>query len=51
LTFGAKEMESGNLSVRTLDGKVKMGVSRESFLKVVKGYIENRELELNPDFS
>ncbi len=51
LTFGAKEMESGNLSVRTLDGKVNMGVSRESFLKVVKGYIENRELELNPDFS
>jgi len=51
LTFGAKEMESGNLSVRTLDGKVKMGVSRESFLKKVKGYIENRELELNPDFS
>ena len=44
-------MESGNLSVRTLDGKVKMGVSRESFLKVVKGHIEKRELDLNLEFN
>jgi len=50
LTFGAKEMESGNLSVRTLDGKVKMGVSRETFLDVVKGHIARRELALNPAF-
>ncbi|MBW2178050.1 MAG: threonine--tRNA ligase [Deltaproteobacteria bacterium] len=51
LTFGAKEMESGNLSVRTLDGKVTMGVPRETFLAVVKGDIEKRALDLNPDFS
>ena len=51
LTFGAKEMESGSLSVRTLDGKVKMGVSRESFLAVVKGHIEKRELALIPEFN
>ncbi len=51
LTFGAKEMESGNLSVRTLDGKVTMGVPRETFLAVVKEHIEKRKLELNPDFS
>ena len=50
LTFGAKEMESGNLSVRTLDGKVKLGVSRETFLDVIKGHIARRELELNPEF-
>ena len=50
LTFGAKELESGSLSVRTLDGKVKMGVSREIFLEVVKGHITGRELDLNPEF-
>jgi hypothetical protein len=36
--------------VRTLDGKVKMGVSRETFLDVVKGHISKRELDLNPAF-
>ena len=50
LTFGAKEMESGSLSVRTLDGKVKMGVSRETFLEVIKGHIQRRELDLNLEF-
>ena len=47
LTFGAKEMESGTLSVRTLDGKVKMGVPLEKFLEVVGASIENRVLDLN----
>jgi len=51
LTFGKKEKESGTLSVRTLDGKVNMGVSMEMFLKVVTGHIENRALDLNLDFT
>ena len=32
LTIGAKERESGTLSIRTLDGAVKYGVARDAFL-------------------
>ncbi len=47
LTIGAKEKESGNLAVRTLDGKVKYGISHEMFLGAVLENIRGRELELN----
>ncbi|MBW2624509.1 MAG: threonine--tRNA ligase, partial [Deltaproteobacteria bacterium] len=32
LTIGSKEKESGTLSVRTLDGKVRFGITHEDFL-------------------
>jgi len=51
LTIGNKEKESGSLSVRTLDGKVKFGVSHQEFLEKVLGHIKARALELNLDFS
>jgi len=46
LTIGAKEKEAGSLSVRTLDGAVKFGVSRKSFLDTVLPHIRNRALSL-----
>lgn len=42
LTIGAKEVETGTLSVRTLDGNVKMGVTKEEFLNTVKTHIKER---------
>jgi threonyl-tRNA synthetase len=47
LTIGGKEKEAGTLSVRTLDGNVKYGVSHQSFLDTVLPHIRNRELSLN----
>jgi len=47
LTIGGKEKEAATLSVRTLDGKVKYGVSHETFLDTVLSYIRNRELSLD----
>ncbi len=47
LTIGAKEQASNTLSVRTLDGHVKMGVSRDEFIQAVSKNIQSRELELN----
>jgi len=47
LTIGGKEKEAGTLSVRTLDGKVKYGVSHQTFLDTVRAHIENRELSLD----
>ena len=47
LTIGAKEQASKTLSVRTLDGNVKMGVSQDVFIQAVAKNIEKRELELN----
>jgi len=47
LTIGAKEKEAGTLSVRTLDGNVKYGVSHQIFLDRVLAHIRNRELSLN----
>ncbi|MBW1697040.1 MAG: threonine--tRNA ligase [Deltaproteobacteria bacterium] len=44
LTIGAKEKESGNLSVRTLDGQVRFDLSREKFLNKVKEHIKKRKL-------
>jgi threonyl-tRNA synthetase len=47
LTIGAKEQASKTLSVRTLDGNVKMGVSQDAFVQAVTKNIAKRELELN----
>jgi threonyl-tRNA synthetase len=47
LTIGAKEKESGNLAVRTLDGTVKYGVSHDDFLEAVMKNIRERKLELD----
>ena len=47
LTIGGKEKEAGTLSVRTLDGNVKYGVTHQSFLDKVLPHIRNRELSLN----
>ncbi len=51
LTIGGKEKEAGTLSVRTLDGNVKYGVSHQAFLDTVLSHIGNRELgELTIDY-
>jgi threonyl-tRNA synthetase len=47
LTIGNKEKESGNLSVRTLDGKVRFGVPQEEFLHRVLSHIRERRLDLD----
>lgn len=47
LTIGAKEKESGTLSVRTLDGNVKFGISREEFLNRVQKHLRERSPELD----
>ena len=47
LTIGGKEKEAGTLSVRTLDGNVKYGVSHQAFLDTVGAHIKNRELSLD----
>ena len=46
LTVGKKEKESGNLSVRTLDGKVRYGVTHQAFLDKVLSHISQRKLDL-----
>lgn len=46
LTVGKKEKESGNLSVRTLDGKVRYGVTHPAFLDKVLSHIRQRKLDL-----
>ncbi len=45
LTIGEKERESSTLSVRTLDGKVRMGLTMEDFIKPVLQHIKARTLE------
>jgi threonyl-tRNA synthetase len=47
LTIGAKEQDSGKLSVRTLDGHVRYGLGRETFLETVEAHIARRRLSLN----
>ena len=47
LTIGSKEKEAGTLSVRTLDGNVKYGVSHQAFLDTVGNHIANRGLSLD----
>ena len=46
LTIGAKEQASNTLSVRTLDGKVKMGVAQAEFVEAVSKNIASRALNL-----
>jgi threonyl-tRNA synthetase len=46
LTIGAKEQASHTLSVRTLDGKVRMGVLRDEFIQAVSKNIAARALDL-----
>jgi threonyl-tRNA synthetase len=46
LTIGKKEKESGALSVRTLDGKVRYGIAMEEFLKRILEHINERSLDL-----
>ena len=45
ITIGDKEKESGTLSVRTLDGKVKMGLAMDDFTGPVLHHIKERTLE------
>jgi len=50
LTIGAKEKESGTLSVRTLDGKVRYGVTHEAFLNQALAHIKERQPDLSEIF-
>ncbi len=45
ITVGEKEKETHTLSVRTLDGKVRMGITMEEFLKPVLHHIKARTLD------
>ena len=51
LTIGKKEKESGSLSVRTLDGNVRYGVTMEEFLSRVLEHISQRKQELEITWS
>ncbi len=45
ITLGDKEKESSTLSVRTLNGKVKMGLTMEAFTRPVLHHIKTRTLD------
>ena len=45
LTIGAKEKAAGTLSVRTLDGKVRYGLSHETFVESVQRHVAQRRLD------
>ncbi|MBA3009252.1 MAG: threonine--tRNA ligase [Desulfobacula sp.] len=45
ITIGDKEKETNTLSVRTLDGKVKMGISMDAFVEQVLHHIKERTLD------
>ncbi len=47
LTIGSKEKESGTLSVRTLDGKVRFGITHEDFLNRTLEHIKEKKLDLD----
>jgi threonyl-tRNA synthetase len=47
LTIGEREREAGTFSVRTLDGRVTHGVTRETFLGRTRNHISERKLELD----
>ena len=44
ITIGDKEKENKTLSVRTLDGKVRMGIKMDDFIKSVLRHIIERTL-------
>ena len=46
LTIGNKEKASGTLSVRTLDGTVKQGISHDVFMNTVTAAIRERRLDI-----
>lgn len=46
LTIGEKEKKADTLAVRTLDGKVRYGVSFDEFLQTVSNHIAKRNLDL-----
>ena len=45
ITIGDKEKETGTLSVRTLDGKVRMGLSMDEFVSSVSHHVKERTLD------
>ncbi len=45
ITAGERERQSGTLSVRTLDGKVRHGIPMSEFIETVGGHIRNRRIE------
>lgn len=45
ITIGDKEKEANTLAVRTLDGKVKMGLSMDDFITPVLQHIKDRTLD------
>ncbi|MEZ4602098.1 MAG: His/Gly/Thr/Pro-type tRNA ligase C-terminal domain-containing protein [Desulfobacterales bacterium] len=47
ITAGEKERENNTLSVRTLDGKVRFGVSADEFIRAAQENIKARKLELD----
>ncbi|MEE8415280.1 MAG: threonine--tRNA ligase [Desulfobacterales bacterium] len=47
LTVGSKEKENGTLSVRTLDGNVRYGITFESFFQRVLQHVDERRLDLD----
>jgi threonyl-tRNA synthetase len=46
LTIGEKEISEKTFSVRTLEGKVKMGVNQSEFIEKIKDQIKSRALTL-----
>jgi threonyl-tRNA synthetase len=46
ITIGGKEKENGTLAVRTLDGKIKYGIDRDTFLEAVLFHIRSHNLSL-----
>jgi threonyl-tRNA synthetase len=44
ITIGDKEIENRTLAVRTLDGKVKFGVVKESFIQKMVDLVKNKSL-------
>ncbi len=47
LTIGAKEKEAGTLSVRTLDGTVRYGISQQDFLDRVLTHVKTRRIDFD----
>jgi len=47
ITVGNREKETGNLSVRTLDGKVRQGMAQDEFLDKIIDNIRKRKLEID----
>ena len=47
ITIGNREKETGNLSIRTLDGKVRQGMPQDEFFDKILDDIRTRKLELD----